>query len=739
MATLLLTQLWINLVVTGDGFGSYHSAGDPDVAEMSGRSTMNSGGRQRTIVQEGVMGTWAVTLRQVSVANTELLRTWLGQTVLIRDHRGRRMYGTLLSVPRTPLKDLLDNYDVDLVLQLVTVDENVAAVSTGVGAFGFSPGVGIPKTATLVETWSTLDAKWTDNANASVVGGRLRMAIPAPGTGDAHVSTSSSKYDLTNSTLFVELSKRASDATGSQGLIAVVSTSPNSQVFIGAEAGKLLMRQVVAGTVSDDNSLTFDPWAHRYLRLRHDGTSVYWETSTNGTAWTTRRTSTPALDLTSITVMLQGTWWTTPAGASGRVEWGPVNKVANSPSNVFPPTSFGSLVTVSAAASSRWTSGLRQAMQEFAWDAYETADNTFSTAERDAKISQRGSLVSPGFRVTMGTGTHNAPSYLSGLANARLVNQAGTSSTGKIYDTVWNQLVRDKTERYFNRLNSEQGINNYNIIRLTSGVDAEALYPSGGWWAYSAGAQSGTNLPTTQRVCPYPGWHPGETTITTTQVQEWLEWYMDSLADVLNWQIRFFRGIGFTGWFEIVTPGLGTRINSIAAEVTGFLGTASSTTKVGAIFPWLYQRLIDRRGVVCYCSSVADLSGSGVNNLPDPADLSVDLASSTVLNWSAARHFVRIGDEFAMAKSGENPGWGGFGDTHTTYYNNTGTTDITLHMAYACRRFAILGKYMNFYWAHDDVLNGDVAGATFTATNYKNVVIDPTNSGTNPLTPTPPD
>ncbi len=41
--------------------------------------------------------------------------------------------------------------------------------------------------------------------------------------------------------------------------------------------------------------IAYDPVAHAFLRLREDGTNVYWDTSPDGTTWTNRRTlATPA-------------------------------------------------------------------------------------------------------------------------------------------------------------------------------------------------------------------------------------------------------------------------------------------------------------------------------------------------------------------------------------------------------------------------------------------------------------
>lgn len=125
MTTLTLAKCWINLATTGEAVSAQREDDSADTRTVAGRIGTYSGGRQRAITQEGIGGTWQVSLRQVPYADTEKLRSWMGQTVLVRDNRGRKEYGVILEVPRSGWKEQLDTYDVALTLQLVTYDENV--------------------------------------------------------------------------------------------------------------------------------------------------------------------------------------------------------------------------------------------------------------------------------------------------------------------------------------------------------------------------------------------------------------------------------------------------------------------------------------------------------------------------------------------------------------------------------------------------------------------------------------
>lgn len=127
MAILLLTRMWVNLAATGevDYVTAVHDPDDTDTRSVQGRIAQYAGGRQRGISQVGTATTWAFNLRMVTFADTEKLASWMSQTVLVRDNRGRKVWGIIRSVPRRPWKEQLDLYDVELTLEGVDVVEDV--------------------------------------------------------------------------------------------------------------------------------------------------------------------------------------------------------------------------------------------------------------------------------------------------------------------------------------------------------------------------------------------------------------------------------------------------------------------------------------------------------------------------------------------------------------------------------------------------------------------------------------
>ncbi len=125
MATLLLNKTWVNLYTTGESVTAWRSGDDSDVQTAAGEVRTYAGGRQRAITAEGLQVSWTFTLIGMTVTATNTLREWLGQTVVVRDNRGRRVFGVLFECPRRPWKEQLDTYDVEVTIRGVDAAEEV--------------------------------------------------------------------------------------------------------------------------------------------------------------------------------------------------------------------------------------------------------------------------------------------------------------------------------------------------------------------------------------------------------------------------------------------------------------------------------------------------------------------------------------------------------------------------------------------------------------------------------------
>lgn len=122
MATLNLTALWINRLDTGAAISAQTAVGKPLDHDTDGEVRQYAGGRQRAVLAVGESTTWQPTLVGVTLATKDLLRTWVGVPVQVRDWRGQRYVCVFFRVPVDEEREP-NLYDVTLTLRLVTVDE----------------------------------------------------------------------------------------------------------------------------------------------------------------------------------------------------------------------------------------------------------------------------------------------------------------------------------------------------------------------------------------------------------------------------------------------------------------------------------------------------------------------------------------------------------------------------------------------------------------------------------------
>lgn len=126
MATLTLTKAFINLAATGTAVSAQTREERKRVHAKNVDVRTFAGGRQRAITQEGVRGEFELTLVLVTKTTYELLCTWIGQVVQVRDHRGQQFWGVMASVP-VAREDKADItlYDVVVSIRVVTYSEAV--------------------------------------------------------------------------------------------------------------------------------------------------------------------------------------------------------------------------------------------------------------------------------------------------------------------------------------------------------------------------------------------------------------------------------------------------------------------------------------------------------------------------------------------------------------------------------------------------------------------------------------
>jgi hypothetical protein len=353
---------------------------------------------------------------------------------------------------------------------------------------------------------------------------------------------------------------------------------------------------------------------------------------------------------------------------------------------------WGTLDSQPQHAAAEHKAGVTMAMFELNWGSFETSQGTFSASYLSYMQNQLAQFQAAGQEITLGLGSHEPPAWVLKLANATYVDQDGNVSTEA--DWVYSAAVRAAALVYFQQIAKDFPLTDFYAIRITSGGDGEMLYPGGGtYWAFNPSALTGTGLPAGMTPNPDPKWKPGTKGLTAAQLTAWVNWYVGGLDNVTNWQMNSLTGLGFTGYYETVTPGDGTRPDVLAQTEKTNLSN-DGTTGVGAVWNLYYAQLPDKVNVIAYISSVADQSGG--NDSCTTADDALPLTSTTMDAWSATRWISRIAVANSLLIGGENPGFG-LPPSLDSFYTNTSSTGM---MASAIRQ-ALSCNFTVFYWAHD--------------------------------------
>lgn len=360
---------------------------------------------------------------------------------------------------------------------------------------------------------------------------------------------------------------------------------------------------------------------------------------------------------------------------------------------------FGTLDTEVAGIPDDQQAGITVAMFELDWASFEPKQGQFDNQYMASLQSFLRTFRTAKMLVTLGLGLQNPPAWVFSLPNSSYVNQYGT--TTREADLVFSESVRQAAALYLKQVSADLPLSDFWAIRLTSGGNAEMLYPSGGsYWAFNSSALTGIGLPPTMTANPFPGWRPGKPGLSPTQINRWVNWYVGGLDNVTAWQMRTISALGFKGYYQLVTPGSGTRPDDLKAEEKNNL--PDGVTGVGAVWDRYYSMLPDKTKVVAYVSSVADMSGN--DNTCQTRDESLPLTSRSIDSWSATRWIARIARANNLLVAGENPGYGlpSSLNSHYTDKSSRGMMTDAIRQAVSC-------KFQVFYWAHDkDLMNGTV-------------------------------
>jgi len=122
---IVLSTVWINLASNPSSFQSFPLMSALEVDTMQpGQIRTYAGGRLRLVTTAGVARSATITLPECSRAQINWLQSNAGNIVLVRDDRGRKIWGAFLN-PKVVENQYNTNADVTLVINEITYSEAV--------------------------------------------------------------------------------------------------------------------------------------------------------------------------------------------------------------------------------------------------------------------------------------------------------------------------------------------------------------------------------------------------------------------------------------------------------------------------------------------------------------------------------------------------------------------------------------------------------------------------------------
>ena len=171
----------------------------------------------------------------------------------------------------------------------------------------------IPLAGTLQDNFddnSLSTALWVNWAGAQVAetGGQIRFTSTLA---SGYYGLSGQFYSLYESAISVEVVNAGNQALNSLEVypLQIVEDANNSYSIMIAN-GNIQVLKVLAGVQSSLVTVAYSSATHKFFRIRHTGTTLYFEYSTTGTSgWTSLISTTPEIFLGELSLeMLIGTW-----------------------------------------------------------------------------------------------------------------------------------------------------------------------------------------------------------------------------------------------------------------------------------------------------------------------------------------------------------------------------------------------------------------------------------------------
>ena len=218
----------------------------------------------------------------------------------------------------------------------------------------------MPSLSTLIDNFNgaSIGPDWGNSYGGASQSGGLAH-VPCT-TGYAGFQTSYT-WTLAGAAFFVKVVAVPAASTATEAYASVFVNAPGIGVAGGPEEGYRIgfVINTVTGLLRCKNDtgyfdagsvdITYNAGTHAFLRLREDGTNVYWDTSPDGSTWTNRRTlATPAWVTAEIGTCALDLSAHRDAGTSDEAQYDLFNTLSNGA--VFYGSGSGSAQTAGTAA-----------------------------------------------------------------------------------------------------------------------------------------------------------------------------------------------------------------------------------------------------------------------------------------------------------------------------------------------------------------------------------------------------
>jgi len=225
----------------------------------------------------------------------------------------------------------------------------------------------VPSLSSLQDNFNdnAIGPNWGDSyGGVSETVGRARVPLVAGAYAGYQTGRA---WTFAGATVYLKLVTLPAASTGTDVSCNFLVTSSVDGTSLGfkynAVTGMLRMQSNVDYYDPTALEITYDPVQHLWLRLREDGTNVYWDTSPDGTTWTTRRTlATPAWIPAAIDTCALDLYAYRDAGVTDYAEYDNVNTLSDgavwtASSTLSAQTGLTAGASLSARATTTLTAG----------------------------------------------------------------------------------------------------------------------------------------------------------------------------------------------------------------------------------------------------------------------------------------------------------------------------------------------------------------------------------------------